>query len=354
MAIIRMFPSGQEVECASGDTVLGALEKSGYALPNNCRAGACGECKIKVRTGQFDQGMVLDMALSQDDRKAGFGLMCMAKPISELLEIEWGTEDAQPKLYPPRENMFYVLTDRIDRTRRILEVRLRPIGDAMRYWPGQYVTLGDARNGIPERCYSIANPPQPDGEIVLHVSRIDDGTTSLWVHEKLKIGDKVRLSGPYGTFIGDPAAKTPVLCLAAGSGLAPILSLATAALTRGGFRYPATILFSARSQEDVYELGLLKYLEAKYRNFRFRATTTRDEDGEGDGDLHGRIPDILPDLYPDLSDYSIYIAGSPEFVDSCADAVRRLGAKDGLIHTEGFVGQNVPVDPPSERLMHGT
>ncbi|MDX9944675.1 MAG: 2Fe-2S iron-sulfur cluster-binding protein, partial [Azonexus sp.] len=102
MARIVMQPSGKSVECAYGDTVLMALEKAGYALPNNCRAGACGECKVKVTSGQFDQGMVLDMALSQDERKQGYGLMCMAKPISEELTIEWGTEDAKPKLFPPR------------------------------------------------------------------------------------------------------------------------------------------------------------------------------------------------------------------------------------------------------------
>ena len=88
MARIIMQPSGKSVDCAYGDTVLMALEKAGYALPNNCRAGACGECKVKVTTGQFDQGMVLDMALSQDERKQGFGLMCMAKPISDELSIE--------------------------------------------------------------------------------------------------------------------------------------------------------------------------------------------------------------------------------------------------------------------------
>ncbi len=59
MARIIMQPSGKSVDCAYGDTVLMALEKAGYALPNNCRAGACGECKVKVTQGQFDQGMVL-------------------------------------------------------------------------------------------------------------------------------------------------------------------------------------------------------------------------------------------------------------------------------------------------------
>jgi CDP-4-dehydro-6-deoxyglucose reductase len=109
MARIIMQPSGKSVDCAYGDTVLMALEKAGYALPNNCRAGACGECKVKVTTGQFDQGMVLDMALSQDERKQGYGLMCMAKPISEELVIEWGTLDAKPKLFPPREDACSLL-----------------------------------------------------------------------------------------------------------------------------------------------------------------------------------------------------------------------------------------------------
>ena len=53
MKKIRLHPSGREVECQEGDTVLHALERAGYALPNNCRAGACGECKVRVREGQF-------------------------------------------------------------------------------------------------------------------------------------------------------------------------------------------------------------------------------------------------------------------------------------------------------------
>ena len=140
MTRIVMQPSGKAVDCAYGDTVLMALEKAGYALPNNCRAGACGECKVKVTAGQFDQGMVLDMALSQDERKQGYGLMCMDKPISEELVIEWGTLDAKPKLFPPREDALFVVVDKRQIADRVVELRLRPVGQPIRYWPGQYVT----------------------------------------------------------------------------------------------------------------------------------------------------------------------------------------------------------------------
>ena len=347
MNTIKLHPSGRVVECPSGDTVLAALERAGYALPNNCRAGACGECKVKVLSGQFDQGMVLDMALSADERKQGFGLMCMAKPLSEELVIEWGTEDARPKLFPPREDQRYVLTDRIPRTARIIELRLRPVGQPMRYWPGQYITIGDDRAGAPPRCYSIANAPRPDGEITLQVTRLEDGTTSRWMHDQVKIGDVVKISGPYGTFIGDPSVDSPVLCLAAGSGLAPILSLAEAALRRG-YRKPVTLMFSARGREDLYDLGLMRYWETRHRNFTYKPTLT----GEAaEGLLHGRIPALLPAQFSNLATHSVFVAGNPAFVADCVAAVKALGARDEMIHTEGYFGQAQPTTAPQSHLM---
>ena len=98
---------------------------------------------------------------------------------------------------------------------------------------------------------------------------MESGTTSVWAHDTLSLGDRVTLNGPYGTFIGDAAADTPVLCLASGSGLAPITSLASAALLRGGFRNKASVLFSARTKEDLFENGLFSFLDAKFRNFKY-------------------------------------------------------------------------------------
>lgn len=351
MSRIRLHPSGRTVECRDGETVLSALEQAGYALPNNCRAGACGECKVKVISGQFDQGMVLDMALSQAERKDGYGLMCMAKPISEELTIEFGTADAQPKLFPPRENVLFIVTDRIQRTPRIVELLLRPLGKPLRFWPGQYVMLGDDYAGAPPRCYSIANAPRPDGEIALQVTRVDGGATSAWIHDTLTVGSMVKLSGPYGTFIGDPSVDRPVLCMAAGSGLAPILALTDAALRRG-YRPPVTLLFSAQTREDAYARGLLAYWQARNRNFKVKVTLTReDPSGFGPDWLTGRIPTLLPDLFPDLSEHSVFIAGSPAFVEDCAAAARALGAKDELMHSEGYVSQKLPESPPADRLM---
>lgn len=332
MKRIRLAPSPQVVECREGDTVLAALERAGYALPNNCRAGACGECKIRVLSGTFDQGFVLDMALSQEERRAGFGLMCMAKPTSEELVIEWGSVQAKPRLFPPQQDMPFVVIDRIDRTPVILELRLRPLGSPMRFWPGQYVTLRRPGTVLP-RAYSIASAPRPDGEITLQVTRQESGETSEWLHGAVQAGDVVPVSGPYGTFIGDPSVETPVLCLAAGSGLAPILSLTEAALRRG-YSAPVTLMFSAGKFADVYCRGLIDFWRQRYRNFRFIPTLTREH---RPGFEHGRIPELLAKHFADLAHFSVFIAGRPAFVADCVAAAKRCGAPAERIHTEGFV-----------------
>lgn len=335
MSKIRLYPSGKEIDNKPGETVLTTLENAGYALPNNCRAGACGECKVQVRNGQFNQGTVLDMALSQQEREEGYGLMCMAKPLSDVVEINWGTMDAQPKLFPPRKNVRCVVIDRIERTSRITEIRLRPIGEPLRYWPGQYITLTDTEGKIAPRPYSIANAPRNDGELILQITRVPNGKTSNWVHDHITAGSMVNISGPYGTFIGDPSTDDPVLCLAAGTGLAPIMALTDAALRRG-FKHPVHLLFSARVKSEVYDRGMMAYWNAKHRRFKFIPTLTRESTS---GIKSGRIPDILAELYPDLSKHAIYMAGSPDFVDACTKTCLALGAREHSIHSEGFFEQ---------------
>ena len=334
---IRLLPSGKEIEAQEGESVLAALESAGYALPNNCRAGACGECKAKVCSGEIDQGFVLDMALPSEERERGLALMCMARPKSELIEIEYGTDNALPQLFPPEKDLPYIVTEKQPVTPGIIKLCLRSLGEPMRFWPGQYIQMGNKVGGMAPRAYSIANIPNREGEIILFITKVKGGGVSGWVHSlDLMPGQKIEISGPYGTFVGDPSAETSVLCLAAGSGLAPIRSLASGALLRGGFRFPSRVIFSASTRKDLFETGYFAFLEAKFDNFQFFHTLTREKNGEG---LTGRIPEILPQLYPHLNNHSVYIAGSDGFVAACTRKVQEMGA--AFIHREVFCDQSL-------------
>jgi CDP-4-dehydro-6-deoxyglucose reductase len=126
-----------------------------------------------------------------------------------------------------------------------------------------------------------------------------------------------------------------------------VLALAEAALRRG-FRKPVTMLFSARTEEDVYSLGMMAWWRTKHRNFDYKITLTREE---AEGFHKGRVDVVLPQLFKDLSKHTIFVAGSPEFVDSCVAAAKAQGAQDELIHTEGFFAQQQPVVADADHLL---
>lgn len=223
------------------------------------------------------------------------------------------------------------------RTPMIVELWLRPRGPTLRYRPGEYVLLEDHERTVPPRSFSIANAPWADGLISLLVTRVPGGETSTWVHERLRAGQEVAVSGPYGTFVDDPTACGPVLFVAAGSGLAPIRALLEAAVPTET-RSSLTLIISARGEADVIDRWRFADWEVRHASFRFIRTLTR-----GVGPLpRGRVPALLPQLFAELTDHDVFIAGAPGFVLACAAAADGVGAQRERVHTEVFFVEPQP------------
>lgn len=233
-------------------------------------------------------------------------------------------------------------------TPTILELWLRPLGSTLEYVPGEYVLLEDRDRVVPPRSLSIANAPRPDRLISLLVTVVPGGETSTWVHERLRVGDQVEISGPYGSFVADPSSTAPALFLAAGSGLAPIRALLEAAVSVNG-RRPLTLIFSARTEADVIGRDRFAAWQARRPKFRFIRTLTR---GAGPPP-HGRIPALLPAIYRSLDAHDVFIAGAPGFVQACAGAVVALGAPRARVHTEVFFAEPQPWTDAAPRAAAG-
>jgi CDP-4-dehydro-6-deoxyglucose reductase, E3 len=216
-------------------------------------------------------------------------------------------------------------------TPTILELWLCPLTRPLEYRPGEYVLLEDPSGELPPRSYSIANAPRADGLVSLLVTRVPGGRVSSRVHDAAQVGDELVLSGPYGSFVEDPASTAPGLFLAAGSGLAPIRSLIDARLAAVS-RASTTLIFSGRTEADVLDRGRFARWESQYPQFRFIRTLTR----SAGPPPRGRIPALLPSLFQDLGDHDVFIAGAPGFVRNCATAVTTLRARHDRIHTEVF------------------
>jgi CDP-4-dehydro-6-deoxyglucose reductase len=220
------------------------------------------------------------------------------------------------------------------KTETILEVWLRPLAGALEYVSGQYLLLGDRDYTVPPHSYSVANAPRTDGLLSLLVTRVPDGQTSTWVHERLRIGENVSVSGAYGTFVDNPGSSSPALFLAAGSGLAPIRALIDGALLAGTHE-SLTLVFSARTDGDVLDRERFAAWETLHPRFHFIRTLTR----ASGVSPSGRMPAVLPDLCEDLGRHDVFIAGAPGFVTSCAAAAEALGADRARVHAEPFFGE---------------
>jgi CDP-4-dehydro-6-deoxyglucose reductase, E3 len=216
-------------------------------------------------------------------------------------------------------------------TATIVEAWLRPLAEQIDFQSGQYVLMEDADRQIPPRSYSPANAPRPDGQISLLVTRVPGGSTSSWVHDQLRIGDEVILTGPYGDFGGRQSTGASRLYLAAGSGMAPIRALVETSLKTAPDRLQ-TVVFSARTSADVLSQDLFLDWQAAHCQLRFVPVLT----GE---DQMMRVPDRLPEICPDLADHEVFIAGPPGFILASASAAEALGAAWECIHSEPFFAE---------------
>ncbi len=219
----------------------------------------------------------------------------------------------------------------------VRELELVPCGPALRHRAGQYVMLDVRRPDAPERAYSVADAPRPDGTVRLLVTRCPGGPTSRWVHEGLGVGDVVSLTGPFGTLVLDPERDGPVLLLGAGSGIAPLGALAQTLVEDHPHR-PVVVCFSGRTSADLLDRELLAELERRHPQLRYVTTLTR----EPSAPLHGHLPGLLPALVGDLAGWEVFVAGREGFVRECRAAARLLGAAATAVRTEEFFADPAP------------
>jgi CDP-4-dehydro-6-deoxyglucose reductase len=239
------------------------------------------------------------------------------------------------------EDLEFTVLARTPRTSNIVELELCPAGGRLVYQPGQYVLICDRGHTVPARSYSVANAPDPLGRISLLVTDVPGGETSAWIHRGLHVGEGLLVSGPYGTFVADPTSQAPVLCLAAGSGLAPIRALAQDAVPCAGAEW-FTVLFFARTPAGVLDRERFASWQRKCSGFRFESILT-EQAGEPP---QGRSPVPLPARFGDLSGHEVFVAGAPGFVADCVLAARALGVRPGHLHTEEFFEDPRPWNAP--------
>jgi ferredoxin-NADP reductase len=202
--------------------------------------------------------------------------------------------------------------------------------------PGQHVDVRlTAEDGYQaQRSYSIASPAS-GGTVELTVERIDDGEVSPYLTDEVHEGDQFELRGPIGGyFVWDGSGHEPLLLVAGGSGLVPLMAMLRHHRAVAS-KAEARLLLSARTRDDVLYREELDQLAA---SVRVQITLTRAPVPPGWGGLTGRIDhDMLAAVGPEaVARPAIYVCGPTPFVESAAGLLVELGHEPERVHTERF------------------
>jgi CDP-4-dehydro-6-deoxyglucose reductase, E3 len=339
---VTVADTGQTFTCAQGELILDAGLEAGIGLPHNCRGGACGTCKSQVLEGEVDHGWVMSFAISDEEKAAGKCLICQSRPLTPKLVIRTDNGVAAAEETPPAPidaTGLVVAAEPLTPSIRRLVLAL-PEDVRFRYRAGQHVELRTPGVGKP-RTYSIANPPDregmaQDGLLEFFITRHPHGQASGWLHGPERLGGALALHGPYGSFHLPLALDEPVLCLAGGSGLAPLLAILRQALGTG-FARPVRLILSVRDRGELFALDALHGLARRHRNFTCTVTLTREQTVDpATGWRQGRIGAWLGEEIFDLSGDCVLAAGPPDFVDAAVAKALELGARPKRILTDSF------------------
>ncbi|EIU1655445.1 MULTISPECIES: 2Fe-2S iron-sulfur cluster-binding protein [Pseudomonadota] len=322
---IRQAPAVLEV--ADGQTLLEAALAQDVPYPHGCRAGRCGACKSRLVAGEVDLLPHSRHALTDDEKAGGLILACRAVPRTDVA-VAWVASDLAA--LPPscmREGVVLSI-DALTHDIRRVRIGLTD-GAPLAFAAGQYA---DIRFGnAPARSYSMANPPG-DPVLEFHIRRVPGGVVSGHVHTVLKPGDPVTLEIPRGASHLRDGHCGPMLCLAGGSGLAPIKAIVETALALG-MRQPIHVYFGAREEHDLYLTGHFQDLARRHANLCFvpvlseaRATRHR----------RGLVTRAAAEDLPRLHGWKVYAAGPPAMVDAAMEMAfaRGLAAED--LHADVF------------------
>ena len=221
-------------------------------------------------------------------------------------------------------------------THDIVELSLR-LDEPLTYTAGQYADLFLPGMTRP-RSYSFARAPEdrPQQLASFYVRRIPDGKFSNWAHGDSCVGSRLTISGPFGSFCLR-SDTSPILCIAGGSGLAPVKAMLEQAF-RDECARPVLFLFGARTQNDLYCLKEMGRLSAQWKaDFQFIPVLSNEAADSHWQGQRGMVTEQLGKVNFDLSSCQAYLCGPPPMVDAAIFALRQIGLVESRIFFDRFI-----------------
>jgi NAD(P)H-flavin reductase len=335
-ATARIEPLGVDVTVSSGQSVLQAALEAGVDFPHSCKVGTCMACRCRLLSGKVKAIRDFSYVLSAEELKAGYILACQAKIApGEHIVVEVDIDEQRPHF--PLIATRGTITAQVPLTHDIVELRVA-LEQPMQYAAGQYAMLRAAHLDR-AREYSFATAPAEGGnrEVVFFVRLTPGGAFTGWLFDRPRVGEVLEVSGPAGDF-WLRSADAPLLFVAGGSGLAPVLSVLEA-VARAQVRRDAVMLFGARTQHDLYKLDEIAALSARWAgSFQFLPVLSHEPADSDWSGARGLVTDFLEPRYvPDIASRHAYLCGPPGMIDAAIGVLSAAGVSAAHIHYDKFL-----------------
>jgi naphthalene 1,2-dioxygenase ferredoxin reductase component len=317
-------PSGRVLPVTPGANLLETLQKNNVPISYSCMAGRCGTCRCKVLEGDLLETGREAKITNPDEGQ--YILACMSMLMGScMIEIP---EPDEVVVHPARIIKATVVAIE-DMTHDIKRIRLQA-AKPLEFSPGQYATLRFTPSHI--RPYSMAGLPN-DSELEFHIRLVPNGRVTSYIASQLKVGDTVRVTGPLGTAYLRIKHDGPMLCVAGGTGLAPVLSIIRGSLN-GDMRNDIHVYFGVRSPNDLYGTEWLDELAAAHSNLHIHVVVTAGNDNPRL--RSGFVTDAIAQDWDSLTGWRAYLCGAPPMVEAATMMVKQKGVYADHIYADAF------------------
>ena len=321
----------KEYTVQGGNTLLDTLRSESIFIPSACGGkGSCGYCKAKVLEGGGPVLATEKPLLTPEELNDNVRLTCQCK-VKQNIKIQIPEE-----LFNVKEYAVHV--EKMEQLTSTIKLLRFDFGDEeISFKPGQYVQLkAPAYEGNEEevyRAYSVASSVNDTHAVELLIG-FTGGIATTYVHHHLREGDSAHVNGPYGDFYYHDDDGGPIILAGAGTGMAPIMSILQY-MADNDIKRKAVFFFGARTMDDLFLLDKLKMLEEKLHDFKFVPTLSREESPEWKGEK-GRVPAAIDKYIDSGGNYTAYLCGSPEMIDSIVEALLKKDIPIEKIYYDKF------------------
>ena len=332
-AILRFRDRAERtVDVAPGASILAAALQSGIRLVHQCESGSCGTCVGRIVAGATATVPDRALALLPSEIAQGLRLTCSTIPASDVI-VEFDYPSSL--LTGPQPDVIEANVTGIDWVCRSvirLDVGIPP-GSDFRFDAGQYV-----RFRIPGsdqwRSYSMATTAAATGPMQFLIRYIAGGAMSEYLKTACRLGDPIDLEGPMGSFSVVPE-DGPILMVAGGTGLAPIMAMLDSLRTASGPRRSVVLCFGCADEDDVFYLDELELRVFWMPTLTLRTAVERKTTAASASAI-GTAVSLITDADLAHEGLAAYLCGPPGMIEAARERLIGGGVASERIFAEQF------------------